>query len=292
MLLKSKAANKHKENLLETISLTAGALQEGEQTRELLCPSCFGGSSSERSFAIRITEGRVHYRCFRASCGFGGKFDKSIGLLEDNPKILPAQVKTYSRMFNESIIPVGNIGAALFESKFGLDLMDLDDCEVRYAPDSDRYAFVVHSPLWKPRGWSIRCFNETDISAGVWHKWSAYPISDDICWMGWYTRAGIEQDKPVVLVEDAISAIKVSRQFICGYLNGTSLDYDKLAEVIHVGRKRGVVIALDKDATAKAIDLLSRWGFYLGANAITRALEKDLKYSTNQEIRQIILAGE
>lgn len=271
-------------HFVETISIASGAMQDGEQTREMICPQCGGGQSKEKSFCIRVFEGRVHYRCYRASCRLRGSLLRKGTLLE--PTTAP-QVRgvpsTYTRKYYGTLRPMPSDGYNLFESRFGLQPHDIDFAEILYAPESSRFSFPVFSPDWGRRGVSLRSFKE-----GV-QKWDHYPQCDvKIPWMGWYIRPAVTYpESAVVVTEDPISSLKVSRQFISCYLNGTDVNVDKLYEIMRLGRRRGVVFALDPDASAKAVEIVREYSFYLGGTGRAVSCPKDPKYLSDKEIREL-----
>jgi len=108
--------------------------------------------------------------------------------------------------------------------------------------------------------------------------------------MGWYRGVGGGLAAPaVVLVEDVLSAAKVA---MAGYktasLMGCDLSLDKLAEAQAAAQGQVVVLALDRDATTKAIELVSKYSFLSGGNLIPLLLSKDLKYHDIEEIQAMV----
>jgi hypothetical protein len=281
--------SKQKQHLRETISLLAAGLKSGQQTRDVLCPQCNGGNSQEKSFSIRRESLiKIWYKCWRASCRLRGVIDSVGGFVADSPWEQEADkrpdVEIQGRRYEGMLGPLTEDHKKFLAGKYGLDEKDLDEGEVRLA-DSGRFAFHVHSPSYAVRGLTLRTF-ETN---SKFPKWDHYPVRNDLLWAGWYIRPEITHTfRPIVVVEDPISALKVSRHYLSCYLMGTDISPDKLSEILRIGRDRSVVIALDKDATAKASELLKKWSFFLGQNTRCVQLEKDLKYATNSEIRAII----
>lgn len=275
-----------KGNFDETVSIAGSCLQEGEQTRDLLCPNCSGGLGKEKSFSIRKEKGDIKFRCWRASCGIRGFLPFNGSIFQDSRSIpeLESKDHVYARHFQGSLTRLNEEGYAFFKEKFDLEEADLAQGEVRYVPDSNRYSFPVYGPEYMMRGTSLRTFEDNT----NFPKWDHYPVRRDINWIGWHIRpCNTHNQQRLAVVEDPISSLKVSRHFMCTYLNGTSMNMDKMLEIMRVGRQRGVTIALDKDATAKAIDILREWRFFLGAQAICVPIDKDLKYASDKEIKEI-----
>ena len=275
-----------RKTLHEVISMSATGLFVGEQTRDILCPVCFGGGTKEKSFSIRREEGRILYKCWRASCGIKGVLNSLGSLVTDHHPTDLKEVFT-GRRYSSMLGPLTLEGQKLFHDKFGLTLDDLHEARVSYAPQEDRYAFPVNSPSYQARGYIVRSFHNNKTK---WPKWDAFQnLSGGVGnpWQGWYIRIKPPYDfshRKVVVVEDPISALKISRHFRSCFLNGTNLDLEKLLEIHKVAGNYGMVFALDKDATAKAIDLVRQYQFFVGNQATCVHLEKDAKYMSDDEI--------
>jgi hypothetical protein len=100
-------------------------------------------------------------------------------------------------------------------------------------------------------------------------------------------------DRPVaVLVEDAISALKVSAAL--GFraygvaLLGVGLNQEKVLEIQRVQPER-VLIALDPDATETAFRLARKWGAAFPSVKVA-IMEKDPKDTESGKLREIVLS--
>lgn len=63
-----------------------------------------------------------------------------------------------------------------------------------------------------------------------------------------------------------------------------------LLEILEItGVKKEIILALDRDATSKALKFIVEWRF-LAPNFRAVPLSKDLKYSTDSEIKEILRA--
>lgn len=269
-----------KQVLNETIALSAISLKPGEQTRAILCPSCSGGGTNEKSFSLRKEEDRILYRCWRSSCDVKGIIGHNGSLIEEHSAQEPIRDKPL-RKYEKPLVQITKNGLDLFQEKFGMTNEDLLEGNVLWNKEEDRYVFPVWSPHYSRRGLTIRTFNEGTIHP----KWDAYPLFQQIPWLGWFVRSKITwAGKPVVVVEDPISALKISRQFKVAFLNGTNLDLEKLLEIGKVAGQAGVIIALDKDATEKSIKLLRQYAFFIGNSGTCAHLEVDAKYMSDHEI--------
>ena len=231
---------------------------------------------------------RVEYKCWRAGCGLKGVVDNVGSFVAPSPWEETANttsIETYHRTFNKPTKPVGIDGYDYFREKFDMDADDLREGEVTYSVTDNRYVFPVYSPQWVLRGRTCRTFDPR-----VQPKWDSYPVTGNPTWLGWYIRPYVTHNGgPVVVVEDPISSLKASRVFMSCFLNGTDLSIDKVAEILKVGERNGVVFALDADATAKAIQMLDQWKFFLGGKANCVPLSQDIKYMSTKEIHDLVL---
>lgn len=260
----------------------AAELEIGVTARDQLCPFCNGGQSNERAFALtRTTEFEAKYCCHRASCGkvgriavWGFRLDGSIpGPSTQKRKPFTPRLHTAeTRELGEGWI------AEL------LDQYEITESEATWAGwreelGSNYLVCPVRSPLGVVRGHEIRR-SKVQIPYVAGPKTKSYRILD-VPWLGWYRRV---DSRPVVLVEDHISALKVSRHFPAICLHGCHVTLEMLMEVLEVvGISGDIALALDKDATAKALKFVTEWRF-LAPNFRCVPLEKDLKYVSDKEI--------
>lgn len=90
------------------------------------------------------------------------------------------------------------------------------------------------------------------------------------------------RSKSVIVVEDIPSANKMDRYYPCVALLGTHLNEEKLSYLLNLGI-RHVIIALDNDATRKAV-MLSR---KFCVNTTILPLQRDLKDETDERLKEI-----
>lgn len=114
----------------------------------------------------------------------------------------------------------------------------------------------------------------------------------NVPWMSWYAATNEYNSKsPVLLVEDVISAYKAATvvPIPCVSLMGSNLSTD---DIIYIRERYTgeVILALDRDATKKALDFKQRFNL-LCPNFRVVLLSKDLKYETPERIRELTLTG-
>lgn len=91
----------------------------------------------------------------------------------------------------------------------------------------------------------------------------------------------------IVLVEDMLSATKLNQlgiRSVC--LLGTNINDNLVNRLLELNEEH-VVLALDKDATAKAVKLSMSIG-YLFKKFTVLPLEKDIKDMTSEEISSVL----
>lgn len=77
--------------------------------------------------------------------------------------------------------------------------------------------------------------------------------------------------------------MRVARHYFSVALLGTNLNLDQIYEVLKISDN--VVLALDRDATRKALALQARFKF-IAPNLRVVLLDKDLKYLNDAEIKE------
>lgn len=269
------------------------ATVENGTTERTECPWCGGGDGREPAFAVtRTTEAEALYKCHRASCGRAGRlavWGFQVGTSQGPGGIVldpsPKEGKSFTpRLHTRNTHQLGEEWAAEL-----LDLYEIQRGEAvrvgwRAEVNSGNLVIPVHTSNGVVRGIEVRR-SKVQVPLVPSPKTESYRFLDGP-WLGWYrdVRTG-----PIVLVEDAISALKVSRQFQTVCLHGSHVSLDMLLEALSIaGGKSELVLALDKDATSKALKFIVEWRF-VAPNFRAVPLFQDLKYSSDEEIRRIII---
>lgn len=150
---------------------------------------------------------------------------------------------------------------------------DSGRCPILYDPRLGRVAFIIRDSKGQIVDGTGRALSK--YSKPKWYRYarSKYPL----------IVPGAADNKVSIIVEDAVSACAVSEDYTGIALLGTSLSVEFIKPILQFDK---VIIALDKDASHKAITLQR----YLSpfCSVTVRLLEKDLKYLTREEIRKVI----
>lgn len=266
-------------------------LADGETAGGLLCPRCSGGTSKEHSFSVTKTRGKLLYHCHRATCGYSGA--EYLSSLD-------------RELDNESSQKVPRSGDLFFRAP--------RDTSYR-GPQEPIPPDVVEtlSQRWSLTEWHLNAWNIRFINRGTFRGFCgriALPVIDPRTGTrsGLLVRALDPRDKPktllysectsslylgpstsksLVLVEDVISSIRLSRYTSSLALLGTSLNQDKsllVRELVARYRYSNLVLALDKDALGKSITQVARLRLLVPVPVQVVALNKDLKNHTEQEL--------
>lgn len=237
------------------------------------CPMCGG----EKKLGVTKLIDGVIYQCFRASCRLRGKYTHPMGK-DAIAQILNKKAKEAST----SVFRLPDYLVDGFESETGIkmaikyDLMDAyidKKYTTAYDPKLNRQVFFYRDIKENIVGAMGRA-----LTSSVTPKAYIYPNSIKTPWV-------IRNSLTAVVVEDIMSAIKCYNVGYTGIaLSGTKLVLD------HLDFFNGydtIIIALDKDAQIKSLELKKILDFYC-SNVHIVLLNKDLKDSTRDEAKSVL----
>ena len=249
-------------NIRSEIILTGETLPEGTSTR-IVCPTCGGGTSEEKSLSVTHADGAILWQCFRAKC------DEAGGSGNTTPSV-SAEVKPIVRWEGKTH-PVPEQVALRIEHLWGL--RDVDDWY--WTTDmGGRVAMSIRDPMNVHRGWVLR-----SITGGQSTKALTYIEKGES--LSWYRS---KASAPTVLVEDIPSAVRAGTHVNAVALLGTAMSLEKAAEIA-THAPRPVLIALDQDATAQSFQMKKKYELMWGDVQILM-LHKDLKNMTETELQE------
>ena len=133
------------DGMSDEILLEAAALEDGETVR-IVCPTCMGGGSKERSLNISSTDGTVLWKCHRASCnerGASGDRRNFVRTRREEPR---AQKFT---PFKGELEYLSGEWTDYLRDTIGWVESHLDIGRPMYTPDDHRVAYPIFSPLGK-----------------------------------------------------------------------------------------------------------------------------------------------
>lgn len=240
------------------------------------CPKCLGGTEEEHSLGVRRDEAdRVHWRCFRSSCGYAGGPHGVASVF--------AGRRREPRYFTRPIVALTDNQAFLVEDKFGIQGRQIEG----YSPVDDRFVLGVYGPS----GYNRRGVLSYSLS-GAKPKSLTYNEKPDEPFLH-YAGDSANQPKGLVIVEDWFSAEKVATtrlsRGVC--LNGTYLNQEMVSELVEAAEGNPTWVALDRDAYTKTLLYLSRFREQFPGGLFAWSLAKDLKYETTERIREALVDG-
>jgi len=266
----------------ETLS-GGSALPVGGSRSGLLCPSCFGGKSGERSLSVFRNEGGHGAKCHRASCGWGMFKPGIAGLVPDPPSFTPR--------------PYPNPVTAPDPDNAIWELLRVPVMErtVRLAS-----MLGVHSRYGVPLEivWDVRDY-DWRVRGHVSRK---YPGKEVRTWKGepgpWYSYHGFNRTRTLWLVEDQVSAAQIA---LAGgnaiALLGCELSLEGQLELgAYLRRLEGIFftgrpqtkVALDPDAFDNGVCLTKELTSRLGYDTMFQPLLNDPKDLPEGELERMV----
>ena len=92
----------------------------------------------------------------------------------------------------------------------------------------------------------------------------------------------------MLCVEDIVSAVKAAQYTTTVALGGTHLSEEMVWEITRIADDRPILLALDQDATAKAVKFAKKYALWGNFQVIP--LSKDIKDTPNDVIKRIVYA--
>jgi hypothetical protein len=221
---------------------------------------------------ISNKEGRKVWHCFKASCGLKGSENVGMTLAGIRRRVdgEGSSVKASGALMPDMLSDPRQHTESLNYLKSVNSLKALEDglVDIKYSPAHKRVIYMMPN---KTGGVGRSLINEKP-------KWKNYGDTSGLLTIGIGSVA--------VVVEDAASAANISQFSFCSgcALLGTTLSSQQRAELLHFTK---VVIALDKDASRKAIRLKSK----LEGRVETKVLllEDDIKYLSPESLERMLL---
>lgn len=255
---------------LELLDLASG-MYEGEQLTGLLCPFC---KSTDKAFSMKRDGDSLLFICYRASCGAKGR-------LRTRSKAAKAAIKKQRTYVVGDTIPQEHID--YLKSKYLLSDQAISRAELGWTthysqPEMPGRLYIpCLDYTGKQRGYIAR-----DLYKQQQPKSLTFRYREDSPTGGWYWRGA---HLPVVIVEDAISAMRVSDDVNSYYLNGTNITDNDLNDLIRVPSSKKY-LCLDKDATKKAISMALKLKSKIKLHVVP--LTKDIKDLSEEEYEEFI----
>ena len=259
------------------------------ETRAMVCPFCQDDWETEgrpsywrpeKSFSVTREPAGYLYHCYRATCVRGNKG----GLIADKPYIKghTAKKEFKPRFYDGPLVDIPEKVYANMVGRYGIDLGDIKRLGWRWAKNNSR----LYVPITDARGYII----------GEWLKTSKKEHKPK-------TLLNRHNDVPMVycpqldspgtrsrllVVEDPISAVKLSDiWYTCAAL-GTHISEDMVAQWIREEVKH-IVLILDGDAVNKAMKYMKRYNGLINISVQILPDGKDPKDLSYEELEDRLL---
>lgn len=267
---------------ISEVKALAEELVIGEQSSGNICPHCGGGSTKEGSFSVKRERISAHYICHRASCGIRGSVLMSENEVENIRRPRKSRFDVDRTMLGVTSVMINDEQMLYLTNEFGLEREDLKRVNWLW----DNLHNRLYMPIWGPTklyvGYVLRSFEK-----GIKRKALTVVTSQAIPSACFYRPSVPDKnDKLLVIVEDQISACKVSRHFNACALLGTHIS-ENLIGLIEASGFTRISLLLDKDAFTKAVKYKKVYG-ELFDEFVVKQPERDLKYLTDERIKELV----
>lgn len=249
---------------------TQEAIKQG--TRKTVCPVCCGGKSRELSLGVypMLLDADIpatQLTCFRLNCSWRC-------LVIDSTAQVPRTALKPGRPYQGSAYRLTETTRTMLADRYNL-VLGPKFCRWRETDTPHELLFEIRGDACELRGHVTRNMRDKQVRA---YKQTARP------WLDYWL---IDQSRPMVIVEDSISAARLYQcDFNAVALQGTRLTPEAVAEIRAV-KASAYYIALDRDATDKAMAYAKRYSYIFQPLHLT-CLSRDIKdMRTDAEIKAL-----
>ena len=259
------------------IQLDASELSVGDTIRTA-CPFC--GAAHERSFTITRQELGLLYNCFRAKCPATGFISSIPGTTTLEKEEQKKKKEFVPRPFEKPLVKLPDEVAQWLFDKYELPLEALEYEGIKYEPEYKR----TYAPLFNSEGYEVGGeTKKTDFSGDGAPKTLRYPTAQSSGLH--YVRAGARRAGPIIVSEDVLSAIKLSKYFKSVALLGTTFNAQIAGELAQ--QTDTLIMYLDPDAINKALRYRKKYSLYF-RNFFVVVGSKDPKDTPHTELQQLL----
>lgn len=262
------------------------------QSGRFMCPVCNGGSSKEKSLSVtRRSETEASFNCFRNKCNLGGGHVALFSDVDGNVlKYNSTPKKPANNDITHNLASLDMECVEFFMNKYHMTPAML--AYGRFQTTFDRRIYMwIFGPRRLKRGGSVRKYKElyvgrreyTSIPKNMIH----YNGTDNLA-LSWYFHlcSRRKASDTLIIVEDIPSALRLTPYTDAVALLGTAFSPEKQREVRRMGYDR-IILALDEDATAKAIKIKQECSLYLPSLEVL-PLVRDIKDCTVPQLEEVL----
>lgn len=261
-------------NVQDQLALEFSDLPDGYTAAGELCPACQGGTTKERTLSVTRREGRLYWKCHRASCDFVGS--DTVGWASTQ-RTKPLQCRgTVGRTIARHAEGVPESSREYLRQKYCLTDAHIGRFQIGWDTETNRLVLPVQDAQGNLLGVNLRSLS------GARPKSKLHAESGALSWH-------INRATPgLIIVEDQFSAIRASDYLSSVALLGTQLNEDD-AYSIKKHARGPVYLALDADAWSHAVKLVMQHRSILPMQLVK--LPRDLKDMDDEELASFLAAN-
>lgn len=248
------------------VDIESMGMMQGE-VRRTTCPVC--NATHEKSFIMRALDDRVAYHCYRASCTLGqGVSGKKKLLVSKNKEFKPKVFRGDTSYLTSELL-------SALKTKYEIGSLLASMHGIRYTKKDTLVfpLFTKHGHNW---GTQTKNLNKATTPKNITYKEQDVPSI--------YYPVTFDDSSPIVVVEDVLSAIKLSPMVRARAILGTHMSDLMASELAR--ESKDIVLFLDYDAIDKARKIAKKYAALANWRIIIN--EKDPKDTPYNELEEII----
>ena len=244
------------------------------ESRYSYCPFC--EASHENKLSVSRTEEGLLYNCYRGSCGARGFISSLPGTTQ--LELSRPKKKFKAKEFKYGLVDLPKWVVEDLLNKYELTEEELNEQGFKYVPKQDR----LYSPLFDRNGQEYGGQTKLYGGGAVGPKTIIYRARETTGLH--YVNCKGRRGEAICLVEDVLSAVKVSRYARGVALLGTGLREEQIAELRE--ETDTLILMLDPDMYQKMIGYKKKYSFYF-RNFSMIMLSYDPKDTKHSELMRI-----
>lgn len=268
--------------ILDTLKMMALSLGQYESTYREICPFCGSNAGADRgSFSITRDPRGIVWHCFRAKCGAHGfvpvgAVSGSLDYVKTKPEYEP------KHFYRDLELLPGHIRDLLY-ARFAVTSREADLNGFKWCQEMQRVYMPIYNWLGENTGAVARDYTGVEKKKAILYHWRPSTHS-----AGHWPRcdvSSVAQHRPLVLVEDIVSSIRVARHCPAVALIGTEPSVELIKHL--TTRYTKVVLALDPDAYGRSMKHWRTYGLYFDEFKPIKLLA-DPKDMSHEELKEVM----
>lgn len=242
--------------IVDELKLSALSLEVGKTTN-IICPSCDGGTHDDVSLSLtRIAEG-ILYNCYRDSCALGGGFISSqTGAFTPNDNKRKKTIKK----FTHSLRNLSQDELTELYSRYGIHKEKIKGNGWKRLEEYH----TLYMPILNKEGYEIGCMTKKLAQHADNRPKNVLYLTNQSAPRLHYPMQNFRKEAPLYIVEDMISATRLTSCVNSVALLGTSMCDKQVLDILSITNK--VILMLDADTwehkTPTPVKLRNKYGIF------------------------------